>query len=83
MSTGKEATENQLRELRQVAAGKGWEVVQEFVDAGVSGAIGPKDRPKLAAMPKAATRGEFDVVAAWSVGRLGRSVPSAPGAAGV
>jgi DNA invertase Pin-like site-specific DNA recombinase len=74
VSTDKQSTENQLRELRQVAERQGWEVVQEFVDHGISGAKGPKDRPKLAAMLKGAARREFDLVAAWSVDRLGRSL---------
>ena len=44
----------------------------EFVDNGVSGT---KDRrPELDGMMKAAVRGELDVVMAWSVDRLGRSL---------
>src|SRR5664279_1656958 len=74
VSTDKQSTENQLRELRDVAERQGWHVVQELVDHGVSGAKGPKDRPKLAGLLRGATRRDFDVVAAWSVDRLGRSL---------
>ncbi len=74
VSTDKQSTENQLRELRQVADRQGWQVVQEFVDHGISGAKGPKDRPKLASMLRGVARKDFDLVAAWSVDRLGRSL---------
>jgi len=74
VSTDKQSTLNQLLELRQVAERMGWVVVDEFVDNGVSGAKGRKDRPQLDALFKAVVRREFDVVAAWSVDRLGRSL---------
>ncbi len=74
VSTDKQSTENQLRELRQVAERQGWQVVQEFVDHGISGAKGPRERPKLASMLRGVARKDFDLVAAWSVDRLGRSL---------
>src|SRR5690349_12310962 len=74
VSTDKQSTENQLRELRQVAGRMNWEVVEEFIDHGISGSKGAKDRPKLAAMLRDVARREFDIVAAWSVDRLGRSL---------
>src|SRR3954468_5792331 len=74
VSTGGQTVENQLRDLRQVAARLGWQVVEEFVDQGISGAKGRDKRPALDSMLKAVIRGEVDVVAAWSVDRLGRSL---------
>ena len=74
VSTDKQSTNNQLRELRQAAERLGWDVVDEFVDHGISGVKGRKDRPKLDALLKGVARKEFDVVAAWSVDRLGRSL---------
>lgn len=74
VSTGSQSTENQLKELREAATRLGWEVVAEFVDHAISGAKGRKDRPQLDAMLKGVARKEFDVVAAWSVDRLGRSL---------
>jgi len=74
VSTDKQSTANQLLELRQAAERLGWEVVGEFIDHGISGAKGRKDRPKLDALLKCVARKEFDVVAAWSVDRLGRSL---------
>lgn len=74
VSTGSQSTENQLKELREAAARLGWVVVAEYVDHAISGAKGRKDRPQLDAMLKAVARKEFDVVASWSVDRLGRSL---------
>lgn len=74
VSTDRQSTETQLRELRQAAQRLGWEVVGEFIDQGVSGAKGRKDRPKLDALLKGVARKDFDIVASWSVDRLGRSL---------
>lgn len=74
VSTKDQTTENQLRELRQVAERAGWEVVQTFEDAGVSGAKGRDKRPGYDALLKAVARREIELVAAWSVDRLGRSM---------
>ena len=71
---GKQTTENQLRDLHLMAERMGWEIVVHFTDEGISGARGRDKRPGLDAMLKAITRREFDMVAAWSVCRLGRSL---------
>jgi DNA invertase Pin-like site-specific DNA recombinase len=74
VSTDKQTTDNQRRELAAVAERSGWHVVQVFEDAGISGAKGRDKRPGLDAMMKAVNAREFDMVAAWSVDRLGRSL---------
>jgi DNA invertase Pin-like site-specific DNA recombinase len=74
VSTKDQTTDNQLRELRQVADRAGWEVVKFFEDAGISGAKGRDKRPAYDALLKAVARREVDLVAAWSVDRLGRSM---------
>jgi DNA invertase Pin-like site-specific DNA recombinase len=74
VSTDSQTTENQLLELREVAARNGWVVVQEFTDQGISGAKGRDQRPAFDALIKAAMRKEFDLIASWSVDRLGRSL---------
>jgi DNA invertase Pin-like site-specific DNA recombinase len=74
VSTSKQDTENQERELIAVAERSGWEVVAIYEDAGISGAKGRDQRPGLDAMMKAVNAKEFDLVAAWSVDRLGRSL---------
>lgn len=74
VSTKEQTTQNQLRELRQVAERAGWDVVRVFEDAGISGAKGRDKRPEYDALLKAVVRREIDMVAAWSVDRLGRSM---------
>lgn len=74
VSTSEQTTRNQRRELNALAERHGWEVFATFEDAGISGAKGLDSRPGLAAMMKAVTRRECDMVAAWSVDRLGRSL---------
>lgn len=69
-----QTTGNQKRELEAVAERHGWMVVQVFSDSGISGAKGRKERPGLDALLKGVARREFDMVAAWSVDRLGRSL---------
>jgi DNA invertase Pin-like site-specific DNA recombinase len=74
VSTQDQTTDNQLNQLREVAARNGWIIVREFIDHGISGAKSAADRPALANLLKAVTRREFDVVVAWDVSRLGRSL---------
>ena len=74
VSTTGQTTDNQLVELRDVAQRMNWVIVDEFVDHGISGNKGRKDRPQLDALLKGVARRQFDMVAAWSVDRLGRSL---------
>ena len=74
VSTDKQTVENQLRELRQIAERRGWEIVKEYQDAGISGSKGRDGRPGLDEMLKEAQRRRFDVVMAWAIDRLGRSL---------
>ena len=74
VSTDRQTVENQLRELRQIAERRGWEVVKEYDDAGISGSKGRNDRPGLDEMLKDAQRRRFDIVMAWAIDRLGRSL---------
>ena len=74
VSTGEQTVENQREALTTACAHRGWKIVAEFVDNGVSGAKGRDKRPGFDRLLKAATQRKIDVVAAWSVDRLGRSL---------
>jgi|SRR5437773_1759068 len=74
VSTDDQTSENQLRELRAVAERHNWTIVAEFVDHGISGAKGREQRPQFDALLRGVARRQFDMVAAWSVDRLGRSL---------
>ena len=74
VSTDKQTVENQVQALRQIAERRGWEVVEQYSDAGISGSKGRDGRPGLDAMLKDAQRRKFDVVMAWAIDRIGRSL---------
>lgn len=73
VSTQDQTTANQERELRAVAERMGCEV-RIYRDHGISGAKGRDKRPQFDKLCKDAARRQFDVVMAWSVDRLGRSL---------
>ena len=74
VSTDKQTTDNQLRDLEAVAERSGWNVIGIFEDAGISGAKGRDKRPELDELMIGVNAKKFDLVAAWSVDRLGRSL---------
>jgi DNA invertase Pin-like site-specific DNA recombinase len=74
VSTDHQSVENQSRELRAVAERRGWQVVETYSDAGISGAKDRTGRPGLDAMLKDASKRRFDVVMSWAIDRLGRSL---------
>ena len=74
VSTDGQTVENQIADLETAAERHGWEIVETFRDNGVSGAKGRDQRPAFDALCKGISRRDFDMVAAWSVDRLGRSL---------
>ena len=66
--------ENQRIELERVAAAKGWKIVSVFKDEGISGSFGRGVRSQYDAMLKSGVRAQHDVVMAWDVSRLSRSL---------
>lgn len=74
VSTDNQTTENQRLELEAVANRSGWDVVGVYEDAGVSGAKGRDKRPGLDRLLKDVTARKVNMIAAWSVDRLGRSL---------
>ena len=74
VSTIDQTTANQERELREIASRSGLDIVKVYKDHGISGAKGRDKRPGFDALCRDATKRQFDVVMAWSVDRLGRSL---------
>jgi DNA invertase Pin-like site-specific DNA recombinase len=74
VSTSGQTVDNQRRELEAAAIRHGWNVVATYQDAGISGAKGRDKRPGLDKLLKAVARRDVDMVASWSVDRLGRSL---------
>jgi DNA invertase Pin-like site-specific DNA recombinase len=74
VSTIDQTTANQERELREIASRMGCEIVKVYKDHGISGARGRNGRPAFDALCRDATKRQFDMIMAWSVDRLGRSL---------
>jgi DNA invertase Pin-like site-specific DNA recombinase len=72
-STSKQTVDNQLHDLRQVAHNNGWEIVDEYLEV-VSGAKGRDQRKEFDRLLKDVIRGKFEMILAWDVSRLGRSL---------
>jgi len=74
VSTDKQSVESQLASLTAVAEARGWDITRVYQDAGVSGARNRQDRPGLDQLLKDASRRKFDIVMAWAIDRVGRSL---------
>ena len=58
----------------RVAEQRGWDIVGEYVDHGISGSKGRDQRPQFDKLAKDAAQGKLDIIAAWSIDRIGRSL---------
>src|ERR1700685_2492323 len=73
--------EMQLAEQREYAGRRGWEIVEEFTDQGVSGCR--ESRPALNRLMSDACRRRFDAVLVWKIDRFGRSLKHLVDEAGI
>src|SRR5260370_28803886 len=71
-TTNGQDPEMQGRELRDYCQRRGWEVSQEYVDTGISGA--KEKRPELDRLLTDAHKRHFDAVVVWRFDRFARSV---------
>jgi putative DNA-invertase from lambdoid prophage Rac len=72
VSTQDQNCEMQVRELREYAGRRGWQIVGDYIDTGWSGA--KASRPELDRLMKDAALRRFDAVLVWKLDRFGRSV---------
>lgn len=72
VSTTDQNCEIQLAELRDYAIRRGWTIVEEFVDSGLSGA--KASRPALDRLMRGAARHDFDCILVTKIDRFSRSV---------
>lgn len=63
--------EHQLHGIRQLAQQRGFALVEEYIDEGISGTL--EKRPSLDRLIKDARRGLFSIIIIHSIDRLGRS----------
>ena len=71
-SNTSQSPEMQIRELRGYAKRRGWAVLREYVDVGISGAT--EKRPELDKLLADAHLRRFDAVVCWRFDRFARSV---------
>ena len=74
VSTDQQTVENQRRELEAVAERMDWDIVEVLADEGISGSKGRDKRPAFDRLMTMVTRRDIDLIACWSVDRLGRSL---------
>jgi len=74
VSTAEQSVENQRLELERVAEHRDWQIVETYIDHGISGAKGRDKRPAFDRMARDSAQGKLDIVAAWSIDRIGRSL---------
>jgi DNA invertase Pin-like site-specific DNA recombinase len=74
VSKDEQTIENQMIELNSLAVLEGWDLasVTIFTDEGITGSVGREKRPGFDDLLNQTSRGYFDIVAAWSLDRLGR-----------
>jgi DNA invertase Pin-like site-specific DNA recombinase len=71
-SNGHQDPEMQLRELREYADRRGWQVAGEYTDHGVSGS--KESRPELNRLMTDAHQRQFHAILVWKIDRFGRSL---------
>src|ERR1035438_4730717 len=72
VSTKEQTTENQLLDLRKYCEARGWQIVAECIDHGISGA--KDDRPQLKAVMDLARKRKIDTLLVWRFDRFARSL---------
>jgi DNA invertase Pin-like site-specific DNA recombinase len=72
VSTDRQDCANQLPDLERFVQARGWELVRQYIDTGISGST--ERRPALDDLVKDARRRRFDVLVVWRLDRLGRNL---------
>jgi len=74
VSTSEQTTDNQINFLQEIVSRNGWELVQTYVDEGISGTKGRDKRPEFDRLCKDMVRRKFNRILVWDISRLGRSL---------
>jgi DNA invertase Pin-like site-specific DNA recombinase len=74
VSTSEQTTENQIGFLKEIVERNGWELVESYVDEGISGTKGREKRPEFDRLCKDMIRRRFNRILVWDISRLGRSL---------
>jgi len=74
VSTTDQTTDNQIFKLRELVELNGWDLVEVYVDEGISGTKGRDKRPQFDRLCKDMVRRKFNRILVWDVSRLSRSL---------
>lgn len=74
VSTTEQTSDNQISFLQEIVNRNGWELVQTYVDEGISGTKGRDKRPEFDRLCKDMIRRKFNRILVWDISRLGRSL---------
>lgn len=74
VSTTDQTSDNQINFLQEIVRRNGWELVQTYVDNGISGTEGRDKRPEFDRLCKDMVRRKFNRILVWDISRLGRSL---------
>ena len=74
VSTTEQTSDNQINFLQEIVNRNGWELVQIYVDEGISGTKGRDKRPEFDRLCKDMVRRKFNRILVWDISRLGRSL---------
>ena len=74
VSTQDQTCENQVQFLKQIIEQNNWELIDTYLDQGISGTKGRTKRPEFDRLCKDMVRRKFDKVMIWDISRLGRSL---------
>ena len=74
VSTNDQNWENQIYFLQKIVEQNGWNLVDTYVDIGISGSKGRENRKEFDRLNKDMIRRKFTKILVWDVSRLGRSL---------
>ena len=74
VSTKDQNCENQIQLLKQIVENNNWDLVDLYVDVGISGSKGRESRKEFDRLNKDMVRRKFNRILVWDISRLGRSL---------
>ena len=74
VSTKDQNCENQIQLLKKIVNQNNWELIDTYVDVGISGSKGRESRKEFDRLNKDMIRRKFNRILVWDISRLGRSL---------
>ena len=74
VSTKDQNCANQIQFLQKIVDQNGWNLVDSYVDVGISGSKGRESRKEFDRLNKDMVRRKFNRILVWDISRLGRSL---------